>query len=77
MNPTAIDWNAAVPREIALFSVLMPALLPVFLASGVLYWMLDRLLARAGLYRRVWHPALFRAALFASLFSAAGLLLWD
>lgn len=65
------------PREIALFSVLMPSLLPVFLACGVLYWMLDRVLARAGLYRLVWHPALFRAALFACIFSAAGLLLWD
>ncbi len=65
------------PREIALFSVLMPSLLPVFLACGVLYWIFDHLLARAGMYRLVWHPALFRVALFACLFSGIGLLLWD
>lgn len=65
------------PREIALFSVLMPSLLPLFLACGALYWMLDRLLTRTGLYRQVWHPALFRAALFVCLFSGIGLLLWD
>ena len=65
------------PREIALFYVLMPSLLPVFIACGALYWLLDRLLTRIGLYRRVWHPALFRAALFVCLFSGIGLLLWD
>ncbi len=65
------------PREIALFSVLMPSLLPVFLACAALYWMLDRLLVRTGLYRRVWHPSLFRVALFVCIFSGVGLLLWD
>jgi len=65
------------PREIALFSVLMPSLLPVFVACVVLFGLLDRLLARTGLYRQVWHPALFRAALLACLFSGIGLLLWD
>lgn len=65
------------PREIALFSVLMPSLLPVFLGCMVLYGVLDRLLARFGLYRRVWHPALFRASLFVCIFSGIGLLLWN
>ncbi|NOV23960.1 DUF1656 domain-containing protein [Cupriavidus necator] len=65
------------PREIALFSVLVPTLLPVFLACMVLYELIDGLFARVGLYRRVWHPALFRAALFVCIFSGTGLLLWD
>lgn len=65
------------PREIALFSVLMPTLLPVFLGCIVMYGIVDRLFAYIGLYRRVWHPALFRAALFACIFSGLGLMLWD
>lgn len=64
------------PREVALFSVLMPSLLPLFLACMALYALVDRILARTGLYRRVWHPALFRVALFVCIFSGIGLLLW-
>lgn len=64
-------------REIALSSVLMPTLLPVFLACVVLYLLVDYLFARIGLYRLVWHPALFRAALFVCMFSGIGLMLWD
>ncbi|SCU74931.1 conserved hypothetical protein [Cupriavidus necator] len=64
------------PREIALASILMPSLLPVFVGCLLLYLLVDRLLVRLGVYRRVWHPALFRASLFISIFSGIGLALW-
>ncbi|WP_329741788.1 DUF1656 domain-containing protein [Dyella sp. A6] len=63
------------PREIALSDVLMPGLLPVFIGSLLLMWLIDSLIGRYGLYRFVWHPPLFRLAVFAGLFSLAALLL--
>ncbi|MGN2248722.1 DUF1656 domain-containing protein [Frateuria edaphi] len=63
------------PPEIELFGVLMPSLLPVFLLSLVAMVVLDLAIGRAGLYRHLWHPSLFRFALFVCLFGAAGLLL--
>jgi hypothetical protein len=63
------------PPEIELFGVLMPSLLPVFLLSFAVMVVLDLAIGRAGLYRRLWHPSLFRFALFVCLFGAAGLLL--
>jgi len=62
------------PREIALSDVLMPGLLPVFVGCLLLMWLIDSLIGRYGLYRFVWHPPLFRLAVFAGLFSLAGLL---
>ncbi|TCF96782.1 DUF1656 domain-containing protein [Paraburkholderia strydomiana] len=63
------------PHEIAFVSLLIPTLLPVFLGCVPAYWLADRMLARIGLFRQVWHPALFRAALFVCLFSGVSLLL--
>ncbi|MFM0658071.1 DUF1656 domain-containing protein [Paraburkholderia sediminicola] len=63
------------PREIVLLSLLVPTLLPLFLGCAMAYWIVDRALARMGLFRHVWHPALFRAALFVCLFSGVSLLL--
>ncbi|MDE1942983.1 MAG: DUF1656 domain-containing protein [Betaproteobacteria bacterium] len=64
------------PREIAVLGTLVPTLVPVFLATGMLMLFLDRLFARAGVYAKVWHPALFRAAIFASIFSGIGLYIY-
>lgn len=64
------------PREIALYGVLMPGLLPVFIGCLLLMVLLDLLLGRLGFYRYVWHPSLFRLALFVCLFGSAGLLLF-
>lgn len=61
------------PREIAVLGTLVPTLVPVFVATGMLMLFLDRLFSRSGVYARVWHPALFRAALFAGIFSGIGL----
>ena len=63
------------PREIAIYGVLVPGLLPVFLGCLLLMVLVDVLIGRYGLYRYVWHPPLFRLALFACLFGLAGLLL--
>lgn len=63
------------PGEIAIYGVLVPGLLPIFLGCLLLMALLDVLIGRYGLYRYVWHPPLFRLALFACLFGLAGLLL--
>jgi hypothetical protein len=63
------------PREIVLFSLFVPSLLPILVACALVFVALDLLISRLGWYRFVWHPALFRAALFTTLFCAAGLLL--
>lgn len=62
------------PRELALAGVLVPSLLPVFVFSLLLLWVLDWLAGRYGWYRHVWHPSLFRLAVFVCLFGAFGLL---
>ncbi|MBZ5794751.1 DUF1656 domain-containing protein [Burkholderia contaminans] len=61
--------------EFPIASLLVPGVLPAFLGCGVAFWIVDRMLARAGLYRHVWHPALFRVSAFVCLFCGAGLLL--
>ena len=58
------------PRELAVFGILIPTLLPLFLASLLLQGALDWLLGHAGLYRRMWHAALVRLCLLVSIFSA-------
>lgn len=63
------------PREIDVLSLLVPSLLPLFLGCAMVYWIVDRALARMGLFRQVWHPALFRASLFVRVFSGVSLLL--
>ncbi len=61
------------PREIPLFNAMVPALLLIFLGTLVLYLLLDRLLADWDLDRLVWHPALFRLAIFICVFSLLGI----
>lgn len=62
-------------RELAFGGVFFPALILIFIGCALLLWLLDALLGRLGWYRFVWHPPLFRLALFACLFAAGGLLL--
>jgi len=61
-----------VPREVSLFGILLPTLLPALLVAAALYVLTDRVLARCGAYRWVWHVDLFRVALFAIEFSLLG-----
>ncbi|MFM0006752.1 DUF1656 domain-containing protein [Paraburkholderia dipogonis] len=63
------------PGEIDLFSLLVPGLLPILAGCVLLFIALDLVLARLGFHRYTWHPALFRVALFAAMFSSASLLL--
>lgn len=63
------------PGEIDLFSLLVPGLLPILAGCALLFFLLDLVLARLGVYRYAWHPGLFRIALFAALFSGIALLL--
>lgn len=62
------------PREIPILDALVPSLLLVFIGSLGLAWVLDRLCGRLGLYRHVWHPPLFRLAVFICIFGSLGLL---
>lgn len=61
--------------DMSLLSLRVPGLLIAFLGYGVVFWVIDGMLARTGLYRSVWHPALLRVSLFVGLFSGAALLL--
>lgn len=64
------------PREIAIGDALMPGLLIWFLMSLVLLLLFDWIVGRFGLYRYVWHPALFRLALLVCIFGSVALLLY-
>jgi len=50
--------------ELDLFGVLVPSLMLWSVAAYVLARIAGKLIARAGLYSRIWHPALFDFALF-------------
>ncbi len=64
------------PREIALADALVPSILLVYLGCLLALWVIDTIVGRYGLYRYVWHPSLFRVAVFFCLFGAVGLLLY-
>jgi Protein of unknown function (DUF1656) len=50
--------------ELDLFGVLVPSLLLWSVVAFVIARIASKLIARAGLYRRIWHPALFDFSLF-------------
>jgi Protein of unknown function (DUF1656) len=56
-------------RETAVFGALAPSLLLYFLASVVLFLVVDRIASKLGFYRLVWYPPLVRLGLFVCLFS--------
>lgn len=58
------------PRELAVFGVLIPTLLPLFIVSMALQVAVDRVLNKLGVYRQVWHPSLVRLCLFVVVFGA-------
>jgi hypothetical protein len=61
------------PRDIAILDAYVPTLLLLFIAGGLLTWLVDRVLALTGLYRVVWHPPLFRACLLVCVCGLLGL----
>jgi hypothetical protein len=60
--------------EISLHGLYVPTLLLLALAALVCTRILGRLLLRLGLYRLVWHPALFDFALFGILLGGFSIL---
>jgi protein AaeX len=64
------------PREIAVEGILIPGLLVWFVLSLLLLVLFDWTVGRYGLYRFVWHPALFRLAFFVCVFGSVALLLY-
>ncbi|MDR5779111.1 DUF1656 domain-containing protein [Caballeronia sp. LZ065] len=61
------------PRNVAILEAYVPTILLLFIAGAVLTWFIDRVLALTGLYRVVWHPALFRASLLVCMCGTLGL----
>jgi hypothetical protein len=53
--------------ELDLFGVLIPSLALWSVLSFVLARIISKLITRAGLYRRIWHPALFDFAFYVCL----------
>jgi hypothetical protein len=56
-------------RELSIGGVLVSPLLPYFVATIPVFWLVDKLFQRFGGYRWVWHPAMVRLALFVILFT--------
>ena len=61
------------PRDVALLDAYIPAIVLLFILGSAITWVLDSVLARAGLYRVVWHPSLFRVSLLVIVCCALGL----
>ena len=62
---------------ITLFGNVIPTLVVVFVLVAIVQILLNRILADIGVYNYVWHPGLFRTALFVSLFTMASLLIYN
>ncbi|MBK1697983.1 DUF1656 domain-containing protein [Rhodovibrio salinarum] len=60
--------------DLDLFGVYVPMLLPLVLGCYGVFLAIRRMFSAAGLYRHVWHPALFNVALFFTLLGTAVLL---
>ena len=51
-------------HEISIGGVLVSPLLPCFFMTVSVFWVVEKVLRRAGCYRFVWHANLVRVALF-------------
>ncbi len=60
-------------REFDFTGVLVPGILTLLVISAALWSVLDQVLVRYAIYRRVWHPPLFRLSLFLILFCVLAL----
>ncbi len=56
--------------EMSFYGLYVPWIMLLALAAWPLSWGVSRLLAAAGFYRWVWHPALFDTALYVLLLYA-------
>lgn len=64
------------PREIAMFGILMPSLLIVFFASVLINIGIDWLCGHFDVYQYVWHRSLFRLCTLVCIFGALAFLLY-
>ena len=53
--------------QLDLFGVIVPSLLLWSVTSYLLSRIISKVIARVGLYRRIWHPALFDFSLYVCL----------
>ncbi|QJE00213.1 DUF1656 domain-containing protein [Massilia forsythiae] len=56
--------------EVSIYGLYVPPLLLLTLAALLVMRLLNLVLARTGLYRLVWHPALFDVSLFVIVLGA-------
>ena len=57
-------------KEISFGGVYLPPMVGYLLGTALVWWLLRYAIGRLGLYRFVWHPPLFNAALYVILLSA-------
>src|SRR5579871_1410048 len=60
--------SSIVPRELDIAGIYVPSLLIALIVTLPVYWLLDGVIARAGLYKWTWHVDLFRLCLFVVMF---------
>lgn len=68
---SATSW-----RDVSIGGAYVPMLMLLFVGCALLTWLIDLLIAKAGGYRYIWHPPLFRVSLFTCLFAAVSLTLY-
>jgi len=57
------------PLDVVLFDIQMPTLLPIFAIALIFQILINRILSDIGAYDYIWHPGLFRIALFVITFT--------
>ncbi|WP_428025680.1 DUF1656 domain-containing protein [Arcobacter sp.] len=61
---------------VSFLGVQIPALIVIFLFAGLIQVLLNKILADLRVYEFVWHPGLFRTALFVCIFTSFSLLIY-
>ncbi|MGB7404030.1 DUF1656 domain-containing protein [Arcobacter sp. KX21116] len=61
---------------VSFLGIQIPALIVIFLFAGLIQVLLNKVLANLGVYEFVWHPGLFRTALFVCIFTSFSLLIY-
>jgi len=56
-------------KFITIFSIQIPALIVIFIATVFVQILLDFILSSIGFYKYVWHAGLFRTAMFVCIFT--------
>ena len=64
------------PRDLAVFGLIIPTIVAVLLGCIAGMILLDRLFKRVSLYNAVAHPALFCIAVFVILFASISLCIY-